>query len=226
VAVWGTPFINKINGRIARPNGDCVMAGSSGSVKQRAEAEPTTFSDVFIDSDDLVPRLARELCDPLRPLLAVHLSSAAKGLRLPMLAALSDLRRQHAEAEAMAAAWEPSLATLFLGDNPLGAAGLQALLPAVRELPAIKHLFLNRTNMTDEGVACLLEHHTAGVLKSLEFLDLDDNLITDAGCAMLASALRAGALPALETIDLEGNPSSEEALGEVQAALGSIIVPL
>ena len=42
-------------------------------------------------SDDEVSMVAHELCDPLRPLLAVNLSSTAKGLRAAMCAA-----RRHA----------------------------------------------------------------------------------------------------------------------------------
>ena len=42
-----------------------------------------------------------ELCDPLRPLLAVHLSSTAKGLWVPMQEQqLAELKQRHADAAA------------------------------------------------------------------------------------------------------------------------------
>ena len=47
--------------------------------------------------------VAHELCDPVRPLLAVNLGSTAKGLRVPMQAALAQLRQQHQEVKAFVA---------------------------------------------------------------------------------------------------------------------------
>ena len=55
-------------------------------------------------SHDEVSIVTHELCDPLQPLLAVHLSSTAKGLREAMEEQLAQLRRRHAEAAAMARA--------------------------------------------------------------------------------------------------------------------------
>ena len=102
----------------------------------------------------------------------------------------------------------------------LGDAGLAALLPALRQLPKLKVLYLDETNITDEGVASLVAQPAAGALKSLEVLWLDTNQITDAGCATLASALRGGALPALQQLMLQRNPAmSQQATAEVQAAL-------
>ena len=108
----------------------------------------------------------------------------------------------------------PSLDELDLDGNPLGDAGLAALLPALRQLPPLKGLDLSNTNIGDEGVASLVAQPTAGKLKSLERLYLNNNQITDAGCATLASALRGGALPALKELSLESNPASEEAQDE------------
>ena len=60
-------------------------------------------------------------------------------------------------------------------------------------------------------MASLLAPPTAGVLTSLEKLDLKDNQITDEECGALASALRGGALPALKVLYLADNPASAEA---------------
>ena len=113
----------------------------------------------------------------------------------------------------------PSLDRLNLAHNPLGDAGLAALLPALRHLPPLRLLFLTGTNITDEGVASLVAQPTAGALEALEQLWLNRNQITDAGCATLASALRGGALPALKQLLLHGNPASQQAQDAVLAAL-------
>ena len=65
--------------------------------------------------------------------------------------------------------------------------------------------------MSPQGLASLLAPPTAGVLPTLEDLDLQDKQITDEGCAALASALRGGALPALKELYLNDNPASDEA---------------
>ena len=54
-------------------------------------------------SPDELGKVAHELCDPLRPRYAVHLSSTAKGLRAPMQAALYWLYWQRRAANALAA---------------------------------------------------------------------------------------------------------------------------
>ena len=52
---------------------------------------------------DEIGVVAHELCDPVRPLLAVNLSSTAKGLRVAMQAALAQLRQQRQEVNAFVA---------------------------------------------------------------------------------------------------------------------------
>ena len=66
----------------------------------------------------------------------------------------------------------PSLERLQLYDNQIGDAELAALAPALRRLPTLKSLFLGYNQIGDRGVASLLAPPTAGVLASLEFLDL------------------------------------------------------
>ena len=105
--------------------------------------------------------------------------------------------------------------------NSIGDAGLAALSPALRQLPKLKKLSIDGNQITDQGLASLMESLTSPtpfLLTSLQFLDLDDNQITDEGCAALASALRGGALPALGDLDLGGNPASEAAAKAVLPA--------
>ena len=56
--------------------------------------------------------VAHELCDPLRPLLAINLSSTAKGLRAAMQPALAELLLQRQAAGAFAVRCCLSLAQL------------------------------------------------------------------------------------------------------------------
>ena len=64
--------------------------------EEEEEEEEAPFSLVEL-SDDLLTVLGRELCDPLAPLLAVHLSSTSKGLRELLQAPLQELREQRQE---------------------------------------------------------------------------------------------------------------------------------
>ena len=66
-----------------------------------AAAEATCLLlDLSHDEQSIV---THELCDPLQPLLAVHLSSTAKGLREAMEEQLAELKGQRQGAAALAA---------------------------------------------------------------------------------------------------------------------------
>ena len=105
-------------------------------------------------------------------------------------------------------------------------AGLMALAPALRRLPALERLYLWRNPIGDEGLAALVAPLPAGTppppaggLKKLKLLDLDRTQITDAGCAALLAALSSGALPALVKLNLVGIPASAAAIDAVREAL-------
>ena len=110
----------------------------------------------------------------------------------------------------------PRLKSLSLSGAAIGDAGLVALAPALRRLPALQHLALFRNQFGDEGVAALVappppagaqpqlpagaQTPPTGVLTKLLSLDLRDTQIADAGCVALCAALVSGALPALEQL--------------------------
>ena len=107
-----------------------------------------------------------ELCDPLRPLLAVNLGSTAKSLRVPMQAALAQLEQQHQEAEAFAALTGLSVtrlrvaSSLELGsgyERPLTLAHWRALgtLIGCGSLPVLEYLDIEGGDFGGEGVALL-----------------------------------------------------------------------
>ena len=88
------------------------MAPRTRAAKARAAAATAATCQLLDLSHDEQSIVTHELCDPLRPLLAVHLSSTAKGLWVPMQEQLAELRQRHAEAAAMAAARGMSCAAL------------------------------------------------------------------------------------------------------------------
>ena len=95
---------------------------------------------------------------------------------------------------------------LGLISTAIGDAGLVALAPALRRLPALVQLGLNGNPFGDEGIAALVAPPPpasvlppqARRLKKLETLNLRGTQVSDAGCAALAAAFDSGALPALD----------------------------
>ena len=121
----------------------------------------------------------------------------------------------------------PRLTRLYLDYADIGDAGLVALAPALRRLPALEHLYLMDNSLGDEGLFALvappplpagaLRPPTGGLAK-LKTLDLWATQITDAGCAALAAALDRGALPALTDLRLPGNPRKTSAAAKAAVA--------
>jgi hypothetical protein len=125
----------------------------------------------------------------------------------------------------------PRLKHLGLINAAIGDAGLVALAPGLRRLPALEMLILRGNPVGDEGLAALVAPPPlagalplpTGGLKELIRLDLDYTQVSDAGCAALAAALDSGALPALEELSLDGIPASVAAQDAVDAALASTV---
>ena len=121
----------------------------------------------------------------------------------------------------------PRLQTLDLGDAAIGDAGLAALAPALRRRPALEDLCLVGNPLGDAGLAALVAPPPpagtppppAGGLKKLYWLALEGTKVSDAGCATLVAALDSGALPALGYLHLERTRASAAAQEAVRAAL-------
>ena len=128
-------------------------------------------------SDDEVSAVAHELCDPLRPLLAVNLSSTAKGLRVAMQPALAELRLQRQAAVALAA---------LCGRSPAG-------------LRDTRELCLG----PNHGKPLSLAHwRTLGNLIGCRSLLRLESLAIHEGVALLAAGLRRGGMPSLTRLVL------------------------
>ena len=203
-----------------------TRATSAEAAEQEAEAA-CLLLDLSHDEVDVV---ARELCDPLRPLIAVHLSSTAKGLRVPMRAALLELKQQHEEASAFAACWGWTCATLrattvvALGAEygrliSLGHWRTLGLLAQTRALPLLEDLTVGSDDNGDEGVTSLAAGLCGGCLPSLTGLYLYEARISLQGVSALAPALTARVLPSLHTLNLSRNSIGDAELAVLAAPL-------
>ncbi len=181
-------------------------------------------------SHDEVSIVTHQLCDPPRPLRAVHLSSTAKGLWVPMQEQLAELRQRHAEAAAMAAAWGMSCAALadatglVLGDEcdkPLTLAHWRTLgmLVGCGSLPRLRDLGIIGDENGGEGVVSLADGLRRGRLPSLQGLALANAHIGPQGATTLAPALTKRALPSLERLALYDNPLGDAGLAALLPAL-------
>ena len=88
------------------------MAPRTRAAEARAAAAAAATCLLLDLSHDEVSIVTHELCDPLQPLLAVHLSSTAKGLREAMEEQLAELKQQTQQARALAALCGRSLTQL------------------------------------------------------------------------------------------------------------------
>ena len=174
--------------------------------------------------------VAHELCDPLRPLLAINLSSTAKGLRAAMQPALAELRLQRQAAEAFAALCRLSLmqlremVDLDLGQTysrPLTLAHWRTLghLIGCRALPGLMVLVIDGADNGDEGLALLAAGLHRGGLPSLTRLALYNTQIGEQGAADLATGLTKRALPALKRLSLGRNQIGDAGLAALAPTL-------
>ena len=200
-----------------------LSAANLGTLGKLGSVLPALETLVLLESSgaadpDGVQRLAEGLCAGALPAVT-------------FLAFFANVHVGDAGASALAAALSrgalPQLENLALSNSAIGDAGLVALAPALRRLPALVRLDLRDSPLGDEGLAALVAPPPpagalmlpAGGLTKLKMLLLDHTQVTDAGCAALASALGSGVLPVLEFLKLDGIPASAAAKEAVQAAL-------
>ena len=208
------------------------MAPCTRAAKARAAAATEATCPLLDLSHDEQSIVTHELCDPLRPLLAVHLSSTAKGLWVPMQEQLAELRQRHAEVAAMAAAWGMSCAALAaatelgLGahpaiNKPLTLAHWRTLgmLVGCGSLPELRVLGVVGDENGGEGVVSLADGLRRGRLPSLHSLFLGDVQIGPQGASALAPALTKRALPSLGRLNLDFNPLGDAGLAALLPAL-------
>ena len=190
-------------------------------------------------SHDMLGVVAHELCDPLRPLLVVNLGSTAKGLRVPMLAELAELRQQRQEAETFLSTQltlramqtgAKNLAELgaanglYYSGSPLSPRPTLAhwktlgTLISCKSLPLLVNLFIDHVDLS-EGVASLTAGFRRGGLPSLIHLALDYANLGDQGACTLAPALTKCALPSLQCLDLCGNQIGDAGLAALTPGL-------
>ena len=225
----------------------CLKVGLR-SCKELREAKKISWYEKGLSSDDLATLgTLGSVLPALDTLLLWERSGAAgpngvqrlvEGLGAGALPAVTSLELgmhvSDAGASALAAVLGrgalPRLKTLVLTSAGINDAGLVALAPALRRLPALEFLNLNCNPFGDEALAILVAPSppagappaAAGVLTKLKRLHLSLTQITDAGCATLAAALDSGALPALEGLSLNCIPASAAAKAAVFEARANL----
>jgi len=182
-------------------------------------------------SHEKVDELTRALCDPLRPMLVVHLSSTAKGLRVAMQVALAQLKQQHQEAEAFAKLVKRSCCaqlreteTLDLGCSfrkPLTLGHWETLgtLVGYGSLPLLRDLTVDDVDNGDEAMVLLAAALRRSCPPLLSELRLMTAQIGPLGAASLATALNQRAVPSLEHVNLYRNQIGEAGLAVLAPAL-------
>ena len=207
------------------------MAPRTRAAKARAAAAAEATCLLLDLSHDEQSIVTHELCDPLRPLLAVHLSSTAKGLREPMQEQLAELRRAHFEAKVftsltlrMSCAALSDVSDLRLGganDRPLIPRFWSALgnLAGTKSLPRLERLEVNWSETGDEGVERFAEGLRRGCLPSLRELVLSRTQIGPQGATALATALTKAAVPALRELYLAHNHLGDAGVAALAAPL-------
>ena len=149
---------------------------------------PASSSCILLQlSHDELGVVAHELCDPLRPLLVANLSSTAKGLRVPMQAALAQLKHQHQEVAAFVAGMKRGFGDL----DPVG----------IEELNGLTVLDTNQDEFTLahwRGLSTLIACGSLPVLNTLSIQMYCD----DEALLLLAAGIRCGGMPSLTRLDL------------------------
>jgi len=178
------------------------------------------------------------LADPLRPVVAVALSSTCLGLRTPLHEALEVLKQRHEKAEALC--FE---ARFFFAGPPIGCCmtcadlrdaheldwqfkGLTAedlatlgMILRTNGLPMLRRLRLDGNVFGHEGMQALFEGLGRGAAPSLCYLDCGDNQFGPTGAEALAAALSRGTLRTLEQLDCSFNCIGDEGIAALAAPL-------
>jgi len=163
------------------------------------------------------------LADPLKPVVAVALSSTCLGLRTPLRAALEVLQQRHEKAAALGRKADKRLHDLLrirtrlvpltcadLRDaeelnwhnRRLTADDMATLATILPWMPTLRQLDLSGNSFGDQGLQFLVEGLGRGAVPSLKTLELSSVDFGPVGAEAFAAALRMGALPNLEILFL------------------------
>ena len=185
-------------------------------------------------SHDELGVIVAGLADPLRPVVAVALSSTCLGLQTPQRAALEVLAQRHKRAVALCRKIEMSCVRLSDAENlespsrgtsrrrwDLTADDMATLgmLLRMNWLPRLQRLDLFANSLDAADIQRLCEGLGQGTAPSVRFLGLGGNESGPAGAEALAAALHRGALPGLEDLELFNNPLGNQGVAALVPAV-------
>ena len=185
-------------------------------------SEPAAATCLLLElGHDELSIVTHELCDPLKPLLAVHLSSTAKGMRELMEEQLAELKQQRQDARSLAALLDKDCSTLaevielYLGTawkKPPTLAHWRTLgnLVACRSMPELRTFIVCGSDVDEEGVISFAAGLRRGGLPKLRHLQIDEAQIGTRGASALAAAITK--LPKLRLLALGVNAIGDAGL--------------
>ena len=169
------------------------------------------------------------LADPLRPVVAVALSSTCLGLRMPLREAVAVLKERHVRAEALCRKVGLSCAGLrdatalawVEKEFNTGDMATLGMLLRTSGLPKMEslELALSLEDIGDKGAQALFEGLGHCAAPSLRLLGFGGNEVGPPGAAALAAALHRGAMPKLAVLGLNFNPIGSQGVAALVPVL-------
>ena len=171
-------------------------------------------------NDDILVRMGTILSDPLQPQLVVALSSACKGLRSLLGAALKALEPHHKRAvtlfhrQGKSCAMARDAQILYYQGRVLATDVVTTLglILSTNRMPMLSVLGLPQSGLGSAGMRSLCESLGCNRLIGITAVILDSNELGPVGAVALGAALGVGVLPNLVNLQIHGNSIGDEGL--------------
>ena len=212
------------------PSFAAMAARATRSASRKARvAEAVATGPLGALSHDELGVIFDGLADPLRPVVAVALSSTCLGLRTPLREAVAVLKERHVRAVALcrkvglSRAGLRDAAELMWVEKEFNTGDMATLgmLLCTNGLPSLEslELALSLEDIGDKGVQALFDGLGHCAAPSLRLLGFGGNEIGPPGAAALAAALHRGAMPKLAILGLQSNPIGSQGVAALAPVL-------